>query len=83
MATAQTSQDYVESTIFDAIAELGPDRSEVTRNATLEELDIDSLDLVELAQVVEETWGIEIRPEDIKDVKTAGEAVDVVLARLR
>jgi acyl carrier protein len=82
MATAGTSPQVVEETLFDAIAELGPAREDVKREATFEELDIDSLDLVEVAQVVEEKWGIVFDPQDFANVKTVGEALDLVLARM-
>jgi acyl carrier protein len=51
MATAQAQQ--VEARVIDALASFGPDKSQITRESTFEELDIDSLDLVELAQIVE------------------------------
>ena len=37
------------------------ERDELTREATLESLDVDSLDLVELAQIVEDEFGVELR----------------------
>ncbi len=73
--------DQVEQTIADAIATLGPDRADVTRDATFEALDIDSLDLVELAQVIEEEFGVEIRGEDARTFETVGDAIDFVVAR--
>ena len=39
---------------------------DVTREATFEELDIDSLDLAELAQVVEDEYGVEITGDDVE-----------------
>ena len=39
---------------------------EITRDATFEALDVDSLDLVELAQIVEEEYGVELEGEDIE-----------------
>ena len=44
-------------------------------------LDVDSLDLVELSQVVEDEFGIELKGEDIKDLKTVGQAIDLVVSR--
>jgi len=82
MATTGTSPQEVEAILFDTIAELGPDRADVKREATFEELDVDSLDLVEVAQVVEEKWGIEFDPQDFANVKTVGEALDLVLSRM-
>ena len=40
-----------------------PSAESVTRDATFEELDVDSLDLVELAQIVEDEFGVELKGE--------------------
>ncbi|HVY97073.1 MAG TPA: phosphopantetheine-binding protein [Solirubrobacterales bacterium] len=80
MATAVTSEQ-VEKTIYDGLVELGTERSELSREATLESLDVDSLDLVELAQIVEEEFGVELRGDDVKDVKSVGEVIDLVVAK--
>ncbi len=76
-----TPAQQVEGRIVDAIASFGPDVSEVTRDATFEELDIDSLDLVELGQIAEEEFGVRIEPSDMKEMKTVGDAIDFVAAR--
>jgi acyl carrier protein len=80
MATDVTSGN-VEKTIFDGLVELGTERDQLAREATLEDLDIDSLDLVELAQIVEDEYGVELRGDDVKDVKTVGEVIDLVVAK--
>jgi acyl carrier protein len=80
MAT-QVSPQNVEQTIFDGLVELGTERDELSREASLEDLDVDSLDLVELAQIVEDTYGVELRGDDVKDVKTVGEVIDLVVAK--
>jgi acyl carrier protein len=80
MAT-QVSTENVEKTIYDGLVELGTERGQLSREADLESLDIDSLDLVELAQIVEEEFGVELRGEDVKDVKTVGEVIDLVVAK--
>ncbi len=80
MATAVTTEQ-VEKTIYDGLVELGTERGELSREATLESLDIDSLDLVELAQIVEDEFGVELRGDDVKDVKTVGEVIDLVVAK--
>ena len=82
MATTDTSPKVVEDVLFEAMAELGPDRSQIKREATFEDLDLDSLDLVEVAQVVEEKWGVEFDPQDFANVTTVGEALDLVLAKM-
>ena len=73
--------ETVEQKVIDAIAEMGPEREEVTRDATFEELDVDSLDLVELTQMVEEEFGVQIKGEDAQQMQTVGDAIDFVVAR--
>jgi acyl carrier protein len=80
MSTSSTSQQ-IESRVFEALASFGPDASQINRGATFEELDIDSLDLVELAQIVEDEYGVVLKGEDMKDLKTVGDAVDLIADR--
>jgi acyl carrier protein len=80
MATTVTAQ-AVEEKLVPAIAELGPDADQVKRDATFEDLDIDSLDLVEVGQVIQEEFGVELKGEDVENLKTVGDAIDMVVAR--
>ena len=80
MAT-QVSTENVEKTIYDGLVELGTERDDLSREATLESLDVDSLDLVELAQIVEDEYGVQLKGDDVKDVKTVGEVIDLVVAK--
>ena len=73
--------DNVEKVIYDGLVELGTERDELSREATLEDLDVDSLDLVELAQIVEDEFGVELKGYDVKDVKTVGEVIDLVVSK--
>jgi acyl carrier protein len=75
------STENVEKVIYDGLVELGTERDELSREATLEDLDIDSLDLVELAQIVEDEFGVELKGDDVKDVKTVGEVIDLVVSK--
>jgi acyl carrier protein len=73
--------EAVEEKVIETIASFGPDPEQVERSATFEALDVDSLDLVELAQVVEEEFGVALKGDDVKDIKTVGEAIDLVVSR--
>ena len=77
-----TSNEQIEERLTEALVEFGAETSEVSRDAEFESLDVDSLDLVEMAQIVEEEWGVEIKGEDMKGLKTFGDAIDLVVARL-
>jgi acyl carrier protein len=79
MATVTAEQ--VESRVVETLASFGPDADEIARDSTFEELDIDSLDLVELAQVVEDDYGVVLKGEDMKELKTVGDAIDLIVSR--
>ncbi len=81
MAVTATRDD-VERTIAGALEEVGANADEITRHATFEALDVDSLDLVEVAQAVEDEYGVEIRGEDAKQFKAVGDAIDFVAERV-
>jgi acyl carrier protein len=55
--------------------------SGATMDTTWEELDVDSLDLVELVQSLEDEYGVRIEDEQLKDVKSVGDAVRLVVAQ--
>jgi acyl carrier protein len=79
MAAVTTEQ--VQERVVEALASFGPDASQITREATFEELDIDSLDLVELAQIVEDEYGVVLKGDDMKELKSVGDAIDLISAR--
>jgi acyl carrier protein len=55
---------------------LGADESKITMEARFrEELEADSLDLVELIMAFEDKFGSEISDEDAQKITTVGEAV--------
>ena len=78
---ATVTAEQVENVVADALAEIGPDRELIKRDATFEELDVDSLDLVELGQIVQDEYGVEIKGEDMPKLKTVGDAVDLIVSK--
>jgi acyl carrier protein len=80
MTTAVTPE-LVEQQVFAALQEMGSDPAELSRQVTFEDLDVDSLDLVELAQVVEDEFGVVLEGDDVKDLRNVGEAIDLVVSR--
>jgi acyl carrier protein len=81
MPTTTTPQD-IETTVMKALKQFGADPEVLTREATLEEVDVDSLDLVELTQVVEDEYDIDLENADFKKVKTVGDVIDLVIERV-
>jgi acyl carrier protein len=76
------SREEVQQKVIDTLATFGPDKEDITPEATLESLDIDSLDLAELSQVMEEEYGVEMKSEDAAQVKTVNDAVEMVVGKL-
>ncbi len=64
------------------VEQLGVDASEVVETASFsEDLNADSLDLVEMIMEMEDKFGVKIPDEDAEKIVTVGDAVDYIVAR--
>ena len=79
--SATITAEQVETVVYDTLVQFGPSRDELRREATFEELDLDSLDLAELSQVVDEEFGVRLKGDDVQQIKTVGDAIDLIVAR--
>ncbi|MGH2818809.1 MAG: acyl carrier protein [Actinomycetota bacterium] len=71
-------QEILE-TIKEHLAGRGIEREKVTPDAELlGDLDLDSLDTVELTLGLEEKFGIEIPDTELEDVNTINDAIDLI-----
>ena len=65
------------------VEDLGIDESKVTMDAKLEEdLEIDSLGIVEVVIAFEDEFDIEIDDEELADVSTVGQAVNLLHSKI-
>ena len=71
----------VETTVTEALESFGAEAGAITREATLESLDIDSLDLAELSQIAEEKYGVTLKSSDAERLKTVGQCIDLIVER--
>lgn len=76
-----TTEERVREIIVEL---LGVDENKVTLNASFrEDLEADSLDLVELIMKIEEEFGGEISDEEAQKITTVGEAVHYIDTRMK
>jgi len=65
------------------VSELGLDESKINEEARFEEdLDVDSLGVVELLMALEDEFEVKIPDEDAESIMTVGQAVDLVHTKL-
>ena len=74
----------IESNLTDLLVdELGIERDKIAEDATFEEdLEVDSLGVVELLMALEDNFGVKIPDEEAEQIRTVGEAVDMVENKL-
>ena len=66
------------------VSELGLDESKINEDARFEEdLDVDSLGVVELLMALEDEFDVKIPDEDAESIMTVGQAVDLVHGKMK
>ena len=79
-ATREEVLDLVRSHLSE---EVGIDASGIEEGTRFrEDLEADSLDLVELVMELEDRYGIRITDEEAERIKTVGQAIDFVLSHV-
>ena len=75
-----TSREEIFDRVKEVLVEqLGVDGADVADAASFQEdLDADSLDLVELIMELEDRFGVKISDEDAQGIQTVGQAVDYI-----
>ncbi len=61
--------------------QLGVDGEEITPDTSFDDLNADSLDIVELIMALEEEFDMEIPDEEVEKIQTIGEVVDYIRDR--
>ena len=78
------SQDMFERFTKCAVDVLSVDAAKITKEARFkEDLEADSLDLVELVMSLEEEFVIEVPESDLEGIATIGQAYDLVVSKVK
>jgi acyl carrier protein len=76
----QLNEEQVLERIREELAAIKvPDAESAGMESTWGELDVDSLDLVELVKALEDEYEIQIADEELKPIATVGDAVRLTL----
>ncbi len=75
---AVTAEEVLNK-IKEIVPKFGVNPDDVQDSSTLEDLDMDSLDVVEIMQAIEDDMGIRVPDEDLEDLTTIGDAVAAVV----
>ncbi len=76
------SKEQIQERVTEALVEFGEERENITPTAKFEDLEVDSLDLVELAQIIEDEYKVEVQDSDLDKIETVGDVVDLVTQRM-
>lgn len=80
---AMTRDEVLERVRAHLSEELGIESADVEEGSRFkEDLEADSLDLVELVMELEDRYGIRITDEQAEQIKTVGQAIDFVLTEV-
>ena len=78
MATADEIREGLAS-ILNEVADVAPDDVTDEKSFT-DDLDVDSLSMVEVAMAAEEKFGVKIPDDELPKLKTVGDAVNFILS---
>ncbi len=78
------SQELFDRFTKTAVSLLSVDASKVTREARFkEDLEADSLDLVEFVMALEEEFNVEVPEKELEGITTVGQAFELIVAKTK
>lgn len=82
MTEATNKTATIEAFVVEQIIAMGVEPGDISPDATLTAMGLDSLDVVELSQAVKKHLQIQIVPKDFANARMLSEAVAVILERV-
>ena len=80
--TKGATKEQIEERVIEALVEFGEERDGLKGSTKFADLDIDSLDLAELSQIIEDEYGIEVQDTDLDKIETIDDVTALVSQRL-
>lgn len=74
-------RDVIARLVTDTLVDFGVDRSQITPEAGFDDLEVDSLDIVELRQTIKRELAIDIAANEFDELDTVGEALALMYRR--
>lgn len=82
-STERVSKDEIRAMIVKLVVEeLDIQEDQITDTATMDELGLDSLDMVEIAQVAQRQYDVRVRPNDAEGITDFGGMVDLIYRKV-
>ena len=79
--SADLDRNAIDKLVTDTLVDFGVDRSQITADAKFDDLEVDSLDIVELRQAVKREFAIDIRAAEFDTIETIGQALALIYQR--
>lgn len=73
------TSEQVEQRVLQALEDFDVDLDARRLDASMEEVDLDSLDTLELRQIITDEFGVVIRDEEMPSLRTVQDIIDAVL----
>ena len=82
-STQTVTREEIEGLIRELLVDEFDIEPELIKSeATMEELDLDSLDMVEIGHVVEQKYGVRIKAADAEGVSDLGGVIEMIHAKI-
>lgn len=81
-AARLSTEDHAEGVLRAALAEVGVDDSELLRDTPLEDLGVDSFDVLHVLAIVEDELEVSVETEVLRGLQTVGDLIDALAASL-
>lgn len=78
---ATITPDAVQKTVTEALISFGAEADEISRDTELTTLDIDSLDLAEMSQIIDDEYGVSMKSTDVTAIHTVGDIIDLIVSK--